>query len=498
MGKNKMAGLFAGLIVFLIILALPNPAGLSPEGKRAAAVALLMTIWWISEAIPIYATAFLPLALYPLLGILPAEETAANYGHNYVLMLLAGFFLAKAIELQHLHKRIALVVIKLLGTSRRTIILSFMIATAFLSMWIANVAVALLMLPIALAIISKEESQEEKAGAFGLAMMLAIAYAASVGGTATLIGTPPNMVFAGMLQKLFPEAPEISFFTWMKVGLPVVLIFLPVIWIYLTRYFRISGSFSGGEDIIGSELQALGRMSAGEKRVFAIFMITALGWIFRRDFVFDETVIPGWGTLLGVGEYVHDSTVAVACAMLLFLLPDGKAPGRRLLDWKAAEGVPWGVVMIVGGGYAIAESFKATGLAEWMGQELAFISQMPTLMVLLLVVGLMIFLTEINSNTATANIFLPVLATMAVAGSANPLLLMIPATFACSFAFMLPSGTGTNTVIFASERVTIPQMARCGLWLNFISIILLTLILYAVVVPLLGIETALPAWAGGK
>ncbi len=495
MGKHKMAGLAAGLVIFLIILALPSPVGLSVEGKRAAATALLMTIWWITEAIPIYATAFLPLALYPLLGILPAEETAANYGHNYVLMLLAGFFLAKAIELQHLHKRIALVVIKVLGTSRRTIILSFMIATAFLSMWIANVAVALLMLPIALAIISKEESQEEKAGAFGLAMMLAIAYAASVGGTATLIGTPPNMVFAGMLQKLFPEAPEISFFTWMKIGLPVVLIFLPVIWIYITRYFRISGSFSGSQGIIDSELQALGRMSAGEKRVFAIFLITALGWVFRRDFVFDETVIPGWATLLGVRDYAHDSTVAVACAMFLFILPDGRPGGRRLLDWKAAESVPWGVVMIVGGGYAIAESFKATGLAEWMGQELAFISQMPILVVLLLVVSLMIFLTEINSNTATANIFLPMLATMAVAGSANPLLLMIPATFACSFAFMLPSGTGTNTVIFASERVTIPQMARCGLWLNFISIVLLTLILYAVVVPLLGIESELPAWA---
>ena len=495
MGKHKMIGLIAGLVVFLALLALPNPAGLSPEGKKAAAVALLMTVWWITEAIPIYATAFLPLALYPLLGILPAEETAANYGHNYVLMLLAGFFLAKAIELQYLHKRMALVVIKLLGTSRRTIILSFMIATAFLSMWIANVAVALLMLPIALAIISKEESEEGKAGAFGLAMMLAIAYSASVGGTATLIGTPPNMVFAGMMGKLFPDAPEISFFTWMKVGFPIVLIFLPLIWIYITRYFRISGSFSGSEDIVEAELKDLGKMSIGEKRVLVIFLITALGWIFRRDFVFDQAVIPGWGTLLGVGDYVHDSTVAVACAMLLFLLPDGKAPGQRLLDWKAAESVPWGVVMIVGGGYAIAESFKATGLAEWVGQELAFISQMPTLIVLLLVVALMIFLTEINSNTATANIFLPVLATMAVAGNANPLLLMIPATFACSFAFMLPSGTGTNTVIFASERVTIPQMARCGLWLNFISIILLTLLLYLVVVPLLGIGTELPGWA---
>lgn len=493
---GKTIGLALGAAVFFMILALPSPAGLSPEAKRAAAVALLMTIWWITEAIPIYATAFVPLALYPLLGILTAGQTAENYGHNYVLMLLAGFFLAKAIELQHLHKRIALSIIKLLGTSRRTILLSFMIATAFLSMWIANVAVALLMLPIALAIISEEESQEEHSQSFGLALMLGIAYAASVGGTATLIGTPPNMVFAGMVEKLFPGAPEISFFTWMKVGLPLVLLFLPVIWFYLIRYFRISGSFAGSQSVVETELQALGKMTAGEKRVLAIFILTALGWIFRRDFELDDAVFPGWASLLGVGDFVHDSTVAVACSLLLFMIPEGSSMNKRLLDWKAAERIPWGVVAIVGGGYAIAESFQATGLAEWIGQELSFISQLPALPVLLLVVTLMIFLTEINSNTATANIFLPVLATMAVAGQANPLMLMIPATFACSFAFMLPSGTGTNTVIFASERVTIPQMARCGLWLNFISIVLLTLLLYLLVMPILGLEMGLPDWAG--
>lgn len=495
MKNGKLRGLLLGVAVFIIILLLPTPQGLSIEAKRAAAVALLMTAWWITEAIPIYATAFVPLALYPLLHILPAAQTAENYGHNYVLMLLGGFFIAKAIELQNLHKRIALVLIKILGTSRRRIMLSFMVATAFLSMWMANVAVALLMLPIALALVDKEEIETARQGQFGLAMMLAIAYAASVGGTATLIGTPPNMVFAGIISTLYPDAPEISFFTWMKVGLPLVIVFLPVIWFYLVRYFKIKGSFSGSQEVIDEELATLGKMTPGEKRVFAIFVLTALGWVFRRDIVSDAFYIPGWSTLLGVGDYVHDSTVAIIGAILLFLLPEGGKSKKRLMDWDSAQLVPWGVVMIVGGGYAIAESFKETGLAEWIGQELAFISQFPTLLVLLCVVGLMIFLTEINSNTATANIFLPVLATMAVAGNTNPLLLMIPATFACSFAFMLPSGTGTNTVIFASGRVTIPEMARCGLWLNIFSIFLLTLLLYLLVVPILGIEGTLPVWA---
>lgn len=494
MQQTKLIGLLGGLAILFLLLVLPAPEGLSPEAKAAAGVALLMTVWWITEAIPIYATAFVPMALYPLLKILPAEETAANYGHNYVLMLLAGFFLARAIEGQNLHKRIALVIIHFLGTSRQRLILSFMLATAFLSMWIANVAVALLMLPIALALINKEEAEADgQLSNFGLALMLAIAYAASVGGTATLIGTPPNMVFAGMIGKLFPEAPEISFFQWMKVGLPLVIIFLPVIWFYLTRYFKISGSFAGSRDIVDQELAALGKMTPGEKRVLIIFVLTALGWVFRRDFVLDNTTIPGWSTLLGIDDYVHDSTVAMVGGLLLFCLGDGQT-GRRLLSWKSASQVPWGVVMIVGGGYAIAESFAVTGLAEWVGSRLSFISQYPQLVVLIIVVGLMIFLTEINSNTATANIFLPVLATMGVAGGINPLLLMVPATFACSFAFMLPSGTGTNTVIFASERVRIPDMARTGIWLNLISLVLLTVILYTIVIPAFGIGAEMPAW----
>ncbi|MGB3589375.1 MAG: SLC13 family permease [Tunicatimonas sp.] len=499
MSTQKIAGLSAGILLFLLILLMPTPEGMTITAQRAAAVALLMAAWWVTEAIPIYVTAFVPVALFPLLGILSADQTTHNYGNNYVLMLLAGFFIAKAIELQNLHKRIALEIIKLFGTSYRRIILSFMVATAVLSMWITNVAVVLLMLPIALALIKQNEERRatDTSDNFNLALMLGIAYAASIGGTATLIGTPPNLVLVGIIEKLFPGAPEISFFDWMRVGIPLVLIFLPVIWLYLIRYFRIQGNFPNGRDVIIRELQSLGNMQSGEQRVLVIFILVALGWIFRRDLVIGNIVIPGWSALLGeYASYAHDSTVAMIGALLLFMIPSGKwANSAPLLNWKSAKTIPWGVTMIVGGGYAIAESFQVTGLADWIGQQLVFINQFPMLIILLLVVSLMIFLTEINSNTATANIFLPVLAALAIASQINPLLLMIPTTFACSFAFMLPSGTGTNAVIFASERVSLTQMARCGLWLNLICVVLLTITLFLIVVPLMDLQPQLPDWA---
>ncbi|WOK04518.1 DASS family sodium-coupled anion symporter [Imperialibacter roseus] len=493
--SGKRIGLIVGLLIFSALIFLPTPEGLSHQAMRAAAVALLMTSLWVSEAIPIAATALLPLALFPLLGILDAETTAANYGHNYVLMLLAGFIISKAIEVHHLHRRIALSIMNLIGSSRRMLLLSFMVASALLSMWIANVAVALLMLPIAMAIISRENEASGHNKDFGIALMLAIAYACSIGGTGTLIGTPPNMVFAGMVQKLYPDAPEIPFFQWMLLGVPLIVIFLPLIWFYLVRYFKIKGKFEGGKEIVEKELKGLGTMKPAEKMVLGIFIFTALAWVFRRDIVVDDFVLPGWASLLGVSDWVHDSTVAVFSCLLLFFLPDKSESGKRLITWKQAEAIPWGTVMIVGGGYAIAESFGTTGLAAWLGTELQFIANWSPLLVLLSVITLMTFLTEINSNTATANIFLPVLATMAVSSGTHPYMLMIPATIACSFAFMLPSGTGTNTVIFGSELVTIPQMARAGFWLNLISILLLTIVLYLVAVPVFDMGGAVPAWA---
>ena len=486
MNRTKIIGLIVGLGLLLLCMLIPPPEGMSPPAMRALGVALLMGTWWVTESIPIYATAFVPIALFPLLGILDASTTAENYGHNYVLMLLGGFFLAKAIEISGLHKRIALFIIKRLGTNRQKLILSFMIATAILSFWIANVAVVLLMLPIAIAIIDKEEHSVHKDN-FGLAMMLAIAYSASIGGTGSLIGTPPNMVFAGVMEKMFPDLPEIDFLEWMRIGTPIVIILLPIVWIYIIKYFKIKGAFIGSADIIENEIKSLGKISTYEKRVFMVFLFTAIGWIFRKDIGIGSLVLPGWSSLLGVEAYVHDATVAIIAALLLFIIPTGELnrKPRALLDWPSAASVPWGVVMIVGGGYAIADSFKQTGLADYLGYSLSFIGQYPTIIILLIVISLMIFITEINSNTATANIFLPVLASMAVAASINPYLLMIPATFACSFSFMLPSGTGTNAVIFGSNRVTIPEMARCGLGLNFLSIILLTLLMYAYVLPIL-------------
>ncbi|NHF61117.1 SLC13/DASS family transporter [Flavobacteriaceae bacterium TP-CH-4] len=489
--NSKKYGIWIGLLLFLVVLLAPLPNGLPEEGQKTAAVAILMIIWWVSEAIPIYITAFLPVALFPFLGIMTSTETTKNYGHDYVLMLLGAFILAKGIENQRLHKRIALSTIKLLGTSKRHIILGFMLVTAFLSMWITNMAVVLIMLPIATALIQKEPLEQRKK--FGLALLLGIAYAASIGGTGTLIGTPPNLVFAGLVTTLYPNAPVIDFLEWMKIGLPVVILFVPIVWFYLINHFKIHHRMEGGSNIATDTLKTLGSITKGEKRVFYIFLITALGWIFKKDLVLGFVTIPGWGSLLGVEAYIHDSTVALFGAIALFITSDGK--GNRLMTWDATKEVPWGVAMFLGGGLALGAAFNNSGLAKWIGNSFTSLASLPDFIIILLIVGLIIFITEVNSNTATATIFLPILAAMAVAGSIHPLLVMIPATFACSFAFMLPSGTGTNTVIFASDQITIAEMAKTGFWLNLLFIFLLPLLLYFVILPLLGIDAEIPAWA---
>jgi len=492
--SRKYIGLVTGIAAFIIILLLPEPAGMSAQAKGAAAVVVLMSIWWMSEAIPVYITAFLPLVLFPPMKILSPADTAANYGHNYALMFLAVFFLAKAIETQNLHKRIALTIINVFGTSRKKIVLSMMIATAFVSMWIANVTTALMMLPIALAIVAKEEEEVgEMKSNFAPALMLGIAYSASIGGLATLIGSPTNMIFVGIFDKLFPEAPAITFFTWLKIGVPIVIIFIPVFWYFIVWYLKVKGNLSNNLTVIKDELDALGAPTTGEKRVLYIGIVTVLCWVFKDDLVFGSVTIPGWTTMLGLQDSIHDSTIAMGSALLLFILPANKE--RRLITWKEASQVPWGVVMIVGGGYAMAASFESTGLADWLGTQLSFISTYPFFIILVIVLAFVLMFTEFNSNTASANILLPVLASMALAAEVNPLLIMIPATIACSCAFMMPAATGPNTVVLASERLTVMQMIKCGFWLNIITLILLTMMLYFIIIPWLDLEMALPAWA---
>jgi len=504
MRRNQLIGIVLGLLVLLLFMMLEPPEGLSKEALLVAGVTVLMAIWWMTEAIPVSVTALLPLALFPLLQILPAAETSRAYGHNLVLILLAGFFIAKAIEVHNLHKRIALVIINLIGTSRKRIILSFMISTALLSMWMSNMAVALLMLPIGIAVIKREEEISVANGnnKFVLALMLAIAYAASIGGIGTPIGTPPNLIFQGIIEDLYPNSPGVSFVEWMAIGVPLILVFLPVIWIYLVKYFKVSGNLPGSSEIIKDELKALGPMTKGEKWVSAIFIFTALGWVFRKDIDFGSFYITGWETWLGVKGYVHDVTIAFVSSILLFTIPVGirkkgsdKSTLTPLLTWKQAETVPWGVIFLIGGGYAIAAGFKATKLVDWIGDNLSFLEAWPVFVVLVVVILFITFLTEVNSNAATASIFIPVLAAVSTAGNWHPFLLTIPATIACSCSFMLPSGTGTNAVIFGSGRVTIKEMSSAGFILNFIGIVVVTLIAYLIVVPMFGIGQGVPEWA---
>ncbi len=490
---KKNIGIIVGVLLFIIILLLPTPDGMSDVAKAAAGVVVLMSVWWITEAVPVYVTAFVPLVLFPFFNILTPAETASNYGHNYVLMFLAIFFLAKAIEIQNLHKRIALKILSFFGTSRSRIILSMMVATAFISMWIANITTALMMLPIGLSIIEKDENITAGKNRFAPALMLAIAYSASIGGLATLIGSPTNMIFIGIFEKLFPDAPTFNFFKWLKIGMPVVFIFLPIFWLFIIKYFKIDGKLSDNLNVVKKELVSLGAMKLGEKRVLFVAVFTVLAWVFKDAIFIGDLHLYGWTELFGVSGRIHDGTIAMTSAILLFIIPANKE--RKLLNWKEASQVPWGVVIIVGGGYAVANGFDSTGLANWLGNQLTFVSNFSFFTILIVIIAFALIFTEFNSNTASANILLPILASTALAAHMNPLLFMIPATVACSSAFMMPAATGPNTVVFASNRVSVPEMIKCGFWLNIITMILLPLIFYFVIIPWLGIELEMPVWA---
>jgi sodium-dependent dicarboxylate transporter 2/3/5 len=450
---------------------------MNPNGMRAIAVALLMAIFWVTEAISIFATSFLPLALCPLLGILDSKQLANSYGHHIVILILGAFFVAKAIETNNLHKRLALKTIKIIGISRSSVIFSFMLATSFLSMWTSNNSTTLMMLPIALAIIQREKDFGADVSGFAPALLLGVAYAASIGGTGTLVGTPPNLIFVSTVQEIFPESQPILFTEWLKIGIPFVIIFLPVCYWYLIKSFKISGTLSGDFDVIRMEYKKLGLISSAEKKVTLILIFYALGFIFRNQ----------WSEFIGVSTYVKDSTVAIMTALVLFSLPNGKKDknGRllRLLEWEDAKKIPWGIGVLIGGGLAIASSFKSSGLIFWIGKNLE-LEGVPFFVVLFLIITFMVFLTEINSNAASTAIFLPVLAGVSKAGGFHPFLLMVPATISASCAFMLPSGTGPNASILASGQVKIPQMAKAGIGLNLLAILAIFLLTYIIIIPI--------------
>ncbi len=481
--RNRI-GLVSGPLLFLLLLCMPTPAGLSFEGQAVLATTVWVAVWWISEAAPLAATALLPVILFPLTGGLEAMATTAAYGHPIIFLFLGGFVIALAMEKWNLHRRIAISIIVAVGDNPARMILGFMLATALLSMWISNTATALMMLPIGTAIIAQfsQGGSPAQSEQFGKALMLSIAYSASIGGMATLIGTPTNAIFAAVAKQLFDV--EITFARWMLVGFPVSCLLLGVCWYYLVRIaFPIQGThLTGGQSEIIRMREALGPMSREEKYVSLVFFFVAFCWI-TRSFLL-ASILPN----------LNDTAIAVMGAVALFLIPAHQPEHRTLMIWEDTKKLPWGILLLFGGGLAIAAAFRGSGLAEWVGGQLTAVGTIDLLFIILLVVAMINFLTEITSNVATATVMLPILASLSVAIGVHPYGMMLGACVAASCAFMLPVATPPNAVVFGSGMISIKDMSRTGIWMNLLSIVLLTLFVYYIFPLIWGIDLqTLPA-----
>ena len=467
--SKKNIGLILGPLVYLLIKLFYNPNELSEEGLAILASTLWVAIWWVTEAVPIYVTALIPIILFPLSGGLELKQTTSSYGHKFVFLFVGGFILAIAIEKWRLHKRIALNIINIVGTKKSNIILGFMIATAFLSMWISNTATAVMIMPVGLAIISQLKDNpntlENENTIFGKTLMLAIAYSASIGGMATLIGTPPNLVLAGVIKTSYDI--EINFLQWMSFGLPISLLLLFICWKYLTSiaYKFKDENFKSGLEEINDQIKNLGKFSYEEKSVLIVFIATALAWI-TQSFIIKKYI-----------PEIDDTIIAIIAAVVLFILPD-KSGDNKLLSWNDAVKLPWGILLLFGGGMALAKGFDSSGLAIWIGNQMNFFSDIPLIILLLVLIAMVNFLTEITSNLATTAMLLPVLVALANTIDINSYYLLVGATVAASCAFMLPVATPPNAVVFGSKILNIDDMIKKGFWMNIISILILTAAVY--------------------
>lgn len=474
--KAQVIGLFAGPLLFALTFIFFQPEGLSYEGKAVLASTIWVAVWWMTEAVPIPVTSLIPIVLFPLTGGLNMDQTASSYGDDTIFLFMGGFMIALAMEKWNLHKRIALTIILAIGTNTRRIVLGFMVATGFLSMWISNTATAMMMVPIGLAIIYQVSEQlkdddsidtsKENFG-FGKALMLGIAYSASIGGISTLIGTPPNTALAAAISNLY--GVEISFARWMLFGVPIAWGFIFIAWFYLVKiaYPPKISELPGGREVIKNEKDDLGKASFEEKVILLVFTLAAFSWV-TRSFLLQPYV----------NENIGDAMIALTASFILFVIPSRSTKGDRLLDWDTAVKLPWGILLLFGGGLAIATGFTESGLSEWIGNRLTVLQGIHIFVVLLVVAAMVIFLTEITSNTATANMMYPIMASLAVALGVHPYAVMIAAGVASSSAFILPVATPPNAVVFGSNYLRIPDMAKAGFALNLTGIIIVTLSVY--------------------
>jgi sodium-dependent dicarboxylate transporter 2/3/5 len=495
--RGKLIGLVAGIVLFIIFTFNLPGFDMPREASATAGVVLLMACFWVSLCLPIPVTSLLPIVLFPLFGVASSGTTVKYYANNNIYLFMGGFIIALAIEKWELHRRIALKITSLLGTSPGRVVMGFMCGTAFMSMWISNTATTMMMLPIGLAVISETIKLTGKETKFAVILMLGIAYAASVGGIATPIGTPPNIVFLGQFKKVFPGAPEISFFSWLKVFLPLTIILIPVVWFILIKVLGLrSQKVELGREIIKEELKKLGPMDSAEKRISVVFAATAFLWIFRSDIVTGLFTIPGWSRLMPFPDKIHDATVAVFMAIILFIIPAGrKHPRQFLMDWATARKLPWGILLLFGGGFAIAGGFSTSGLDKLIGMALKPYLVFHPLIIVFIICLLLTFLTELTSNTATTAALVPLMGGTAVALGLNPLLLMIPATISASMAFMLPVATPPNAIVFSSGRIKMGEMVRVGLILNLVIAVIIACFIYFFVLPAWGYSASMPIWA---
>ena len=487
-GLRQKIGAFLGPLAMAAVLLIPAPEGMPPQAWLTVGLAFFMAIWWVSEVIPVAATALLPVALIPFLGLGSFREAAEPYASPVIFLFLGGFMIATAVQRWDLHRRVALHLIHFIGTGPRQVIAGFMVATAFLSMWISNTATAVMMLPIGLSLIgliakNLEDLEDPTNLNFAVALMLGIAYSSSIGGAATLIGTPPNALLAGFVDQEFDV--ELGFGQWMLIGVPFTVVMLPIAFFLLVRFIfpvRLE-QIPGGKELIQEEIEKLGPLSRPEKTVAAVFFLTATAWL-TRPFV--EDFVPG----------LSDAGIAIIAALILFLLPVEPSKGRFALDWDSAREIPWRVLILFGGGLSLANMISEHGLAAWVGESLTIIADLPILVILIIVAFSLILITQITTNTAAASTFYPILAALAFSIGEHPYFLLVPAALGATCAFILPVATPPNAIMYGSSFVKMRQMVRAGMILNLLFALAIPLLMYGLLLTFFGLEPGtLPDWA---
>lgn len=457
----KYTGLVVGIVLAVTVF-FATPDSLSLDAQITASVAVLMGTWWITEALPLAATALLPLVLFPMFGVTALGDISSSYAGDTIFLFLGGFLLALALQRWNLHKRIALHIVLIVGTKPTHLIGGFMIATAVLGMWVSNTATAMMMIPMGMAVVGLIEAKEgiPKKSKMGVGLIIGIAYAATISAFGTIIGSPVNVVVAGYIRETLEY--NITFLEWMSYGLPLLIVFLAIGWFVIAKWLwrPETKELPGGRELFQQQLADLGKMSTGERLVGVVFLCTALSWI----------LVP----LIFSDPWADDATIAMMAGLAVFLIPAKPRAGVMLMDWESTKNVPWGVLILFGGGLALSSQITGTGLAEWLGDSLSGLSDLPQWALVLVLVLLMLVLTEFTSSTATASAFVPVVGGVAIGIGQDPVVFAIAAGLACLCAFMFPVGTPPNAIAFASGSITLPQMMRTGIWMNVVGLVLVT------------------------